>query len=99
MTMYKNVNLVEILKDCPQGTKLYSIVFGYVSLYRVIKGSKYPINVITSNGVIEGVDSEGKLFSKYDGECTLFPSKEQRDWYEFDSKLHVDNDIKDNNSF
>ena len=28
--MNENLNLVEILKDCPEGTKLYSPVFGEV---------------------------------------------------------------------
>lgn len=28
--MNENVNLVEILKDCPKGTKLYSTVLGEV---------------------------------------------------------------------
>lgn len=28
--MNKNINLVEILKDCPKGTKLYSPIYGEV---------------------------------------------------------------------
>lgn len=30
MTMNENLNLVEILKDCPKGTKLYSTLYGDV---------------------------------------------------------------------
>ena len=30
--MNENLNLVEILKDCPNGTKLYSTAFGDVEL-------------------------------------------------------------------
>lgn len=29
------------------------------------------------------VDSEGKYFGIYNGECTLFPSREQRSWSKF----------------
>ena len=28
--MNENLNLVEVLKDCPQGTKLYSPIYGDV---------------------------------------------------------------------
>lgn len=31
----KELNLVEILKDCPKGTELYSTVCGNVTLYGV----------------------------------------------------------------
>ena len=30
--MNENINLVEILKDCPEGTKLYSSIYGEVEL-------------------------------------------------------------------
>ena len=33
--MNENLNLVEILKDCPKGTKLYSPVYGDVELEEV----------------------------------------------------------------
>lgn len=33
--MNENINLVEILKDCPKGTKLYSPLFGEVTLLAV----------------------------------------------------------------
>ena len=39
----KNLNLVDILKDCPQGTKLYSTIYGEVELYRIIINEDYPI--------------------------------------------------------
>ena len=31
-----------------------------------------------------GLTADGRYFSQYDGECTLFPSKEQRDWSKFE---------------
>lgn len=85
--MNENINLVEILKDCPKLTKLYSTIFGEVefiecdNLYQiiVIKETKY--YCFTSEGVFifKGI--------KYNtGECTLFPSKDQRDWSKFKVK-------------
>lgn len=86
--MNENLNLVEILKDCPRGTKLYSTVFGDVEFDRVVKSStEYLIEIkLESFSVHKYLTAEGKLFAKYDGECTLFPSREQRDWYKFKPK-------------
>ena len=33
--MNENLNLVEILKDCPEGTKLYSPIIGEVEFKRI----------------------------------------------------------------
>ena len=83
--MNENLNLVEILKDCLKGTKLYSSVFGEVELDHIDTScSNYPI-VIRLKGVEghESLTSEGKMFVDYDGECVLFPSRENRDWSKF----------------
>ena len=78
--MNENLNLVEILKGCPSGTKLYSTVFGEVEFEYIEKDSSHPIIVKTSHGCIYGFTTSGELHVVYDGECTLFPSREQRDW-------------------
>ncbi len=85
--MNEKLNLVEILKDCPSGTKLYSTVFGEVEFIGIKSGVEYQI-VIRLEGLPEReyLTTEGKLFAKYNGECTLFPSREQRDWSKFNSK-------------
>ena len=86
--MNENLNLVEILKDCPKGTKLYSSVFGEVELDNIDTScSNYPI-IIRLKGVEghESLTSEGKMFVDYDGECVLFPSRENRDWSKFKPK-------------
>lgn len=36
--MNENLNLVEILKDCPKGTKLYSTVYGEVKFEEIGDG-------------------------------------------------------------
>lgn len=78
------MNIAEILRKCPKGTKLYSPVFGEVELAKVFYYGEYPITCITKNGVYCLFTSDGMLFCNYsDTECMLFPSKEQRDWREF----------------
>ena len=86
--MNENLNLAEMLKDCPIGTKLYSSAHGEVKLEEVHLNSRtdYPIEVRLSNNVLEGFTQDGRLFEKYNGECMLFPSKEQRDWSKFKPK-------------
>lgn len=80
--MNENLNLVEILKDCPKGTKLYSTIFGEIEFGFIEDNSIYPI-VLILNGGYEYLTSDGKLFNQFDGECILFPSKENRDWSKF----------------
>ena len=79
----QKLNLCELLKDCPRGTKLYSTVLGYVIFQGILAGAVYPIIVTCENGVTEDFTADGKMFIDYDGECTLFPSKEQRSWTDF----------------
>ena len=81
--MNKNLNLAEILKNCPKGTKLYSLIFGEVEFERIDNGCG-TIMYKTNTGRIFDVTYEGKFFTNYyDGECILFPSKDQRDWSKF----------------
>ena len=84
--MNENLNLVEILKDCPEGTKLYSPIIGEVEFKR-IKYSEYPeYPIVTRRGNrILSFTKEGLFFPE--GECImLFPSKDQRDWSKFKIK-------------
>lgn len=86
--MNENLNLVEILKDCPEGTKLYSTIYGDVELIRVNQNDDvyYPIEIKLSDDSINSVTTDGRLCEYYNGECVLFPSKEQRDWSKFKPK-------------
>ena len=84
--MNENIDLTEILKDCPEGTKLYSPLFGYVELKEIDTSKVYSVNVKLTSGLIESFTKEGKLYDRdyyKDTECVLFPSKEQRDWSKF----------------
>ena len=81
--MNENIDLTKILKNFPKGTKLYSSTFGGVEFQYIIQGALYPIVIKLKNGVVEKLTSNGALFSNYDGECILFPSKTQRNWHKF----------------
>lgn len=81
--MNTNIDLTKILKDCPSGTKLYSTIYGNVEFIRINTNNMHPVKFATANGGENCVTSDGKHISEFDGECTLFPSKEQRDWSKF----------------
>lgn len=78
------INIAELLKDCPKGTKLYSPLFGEVFLYTILSESKF-ITVRTADSITTfnefgqwGDNSRWERFP--DAECLLFPSKEVRTW-------------------
>lgn len=76
------MNIAEILKDCPRGTKLYSPLYGDVSFLDV-ENSNYPITVDTDGDCTASFASDGRLDVNFNGECMLFPSKDNRDWSTF----------------
>ena len=81
--MNENLNLVEILKDCPKGTKLYSTIHGEVEFGGIGNSGVYRVEFKTENEGFACVTSDGRHFDFLSGECTLFPSKDQRDWSKF----------------
>ena len=82
-TMNEPIDLTKILKNCPKGTKLYSSVLGDVTFVSINDDKMYPILVSYKNGFIECFTSDGKIIEDCDGECILYPSKEQKDWNKF----------------
>ena len=81
--MNENIDLTKILKDCPKYTKLYSSIYGEVLFEGIITGNhNYFIEVYVKalNSLII-FTYNGRYFSN--GECVLFPSKDQRDWNKF----------------
>ena len=86
--MNENLDLTKILEGCPKGTKFYSTIFGEVSFVGICLSSSYPIKVKVHNKhdgttINEPFTIDGQYTEFYDGECTLFPSKDQRDWSKF----------------
>lgn len=80
--MNENIDLTKILKNCPIGAKLYLTLCGEVKLTKV-ENSTYPICVENSNGDRFWLTQDGKYIFGFDGECILFPSKDQKDWSKF----------------
>ena len=83
--METKINIAAILKDKPQGTKLYSSACGKCKLEEVddksFKISFYNSKFGFMNGGEGYLDKNGKLYD--DGECVVFPSKEMRNWSKF----------------
>lgn len=80
--MEENINIAEILKDKPQGTKLYSPICGECKL-SYIESEKLEPQISTESdafGVFYFWD-DGKAYNE--GECLLFPSDKMRDWAKF----------------
>ena len=100
MIMNENLNLAEILKDCPQGTKLYSVIHGEVEFEKIAYNGEYdeyPIKYsyknIKNNENYAFVTVDGRYSFMANGECTLFPSKDKRDWSKFsiEPKFDINN--------
>lgn len=72
------MNIAEILKYCPKGTKLYSPTWGNVKLIEVTSDEVIKIKAWKFT---EELTSDGRYSDK--GECVIFPSKDQRDWSKF----------------
>ena len=77
--METKINIAEILKCKPKGTKLYSPLFGDVYLSSV-KDSI--INVEHHGGMTKFFDN-GRYYNYPESEPLLFPSKEIQDWCKF----------------
>ena len=96
--MNEKIDLTEILKYCPVGWELYSSVLGEVSFKEITDDEDYPIAVDCENWGTESFTAEGKLYIKDNGECILFPSKDQRDWSKF-SAYWYNNSEKEKEKF
>lgn len=80
--MNERIDLTKILKDCPEGTKFYSPVWGEVTFNRILDIEVYIIVIDTASGY-QHLTKEGYYVNREDAECILFPSKDQRDWSKF----------------
>lgn len=84
--MENKINIAEILRDMPKGTKLYSPLFGKCELVDTYTGEgDEPIRVEPfCGGVSRTFSSKGRYFERYqDAECLLFPSARMRCWSKF----------------
>lgn len=90
------MNIAEILKKCPKGTKLYSPIYGELELEEVKNEQNFSIYCITKKRELDAFTREGRIYSDYpDAECVLFPSKDQRDWNKFIVPDQVPDQVND----
>lgn len=81
----EEINIADILRNEPAGTRLYSPVCGALELINVTNGVIWcmePGSSLTPHRI--SFTSYGKLINyggwKFDGECLLFPAKKLRNW-------------------
>lgn len=83
--MENKINIAEILRDCPKGIKLYSLLYGKCEFERISNNNEFPV-VIHSE-----IKPSSVSFTKYghylyeveDADCVLFPSDKMRCWSKF----------------
>lgn len=75
-------DLTKILKDAPQGTKLYSPIFGEVTFEELLNSeSDSGFSIKTSyNGRNVYFTKYGRYDKSNSGECMIFPSKDHMSW-------------------
>lgn len=88
-----DINIADILRDCPAGTPLYSRIAGKLELQQVLeKGCDY--HPIQAEVIYENENPKNDRFASFtdtgrwnkwlpNGECVLFPSLEMQDWTKF----------------
>lgn len=82
------MNILEILKKCPIGTKLYSSICGECELHNVLDNT---FSVISGKTIFVFLH-DGRY--KAEGEVCIFPSKKNRDWNKFQmSNAYKNGDI------
>ena len=77
--MEKEINIAEILKNKPEGTKLWTDMFGEVTLYVVT--DKCDAFQVKHHNKEPWFDKDGKLCKE--GVLCIYPSESMRDWSKF----------------
>lgn len=80
--MEEKINIAKILKNKPEGTKLWTDMFGSVTLY-VVTNACDAFQVKHHNKE-PWFDEDGKLYKE--GVLCIYPSKSMRDWAKFSWK-------------
>ncbi len=83
--MENKINIAEILRDMPKGTKLYSPLYGKCKFEKISNNNEFPVVVYPE------IKTSPVSFTKYghylyeveDADCVLFPSDKMRCWSKF----------------
>lgn len=83
--MANKINIAEILRDCPEGTKLYSLLYGKCEFERISNNNEFPVVVHSEIRVpsISFTKYGHYLYEVEDADCVLFPSDKMRCWSKF----------------
>ena len=72
--MNKNIDLINLLKDCPQGMPLDCVLFdGEVTFNRIISDAIYPIEIKVGDNCREYLNKYGSYTDRSYGKCAIFP--------------------------
>ena len=80
------MNVAQKLLNAPKGAKLYSPLFGEVTLVKVDsveawRDTKVGIEVsVVNRNTTRAFLNDGRYYDYKDSECLLFPSRDIRDW-------------------
>lgn len=92
--MNENLDLCEILKGCPIGTKLYSTLLGDVYLREVDQTNEKIVVALGTHGGCTWTFYKGGNYFPFCKVCLLFPSKDQLDWSKFKGPKFDPTDLK-----
>lgn len=96
--MENKINIAEILRDMPKGTKLYSPLFGKCEFGELLNDKEYSICVcLESKESCRTFTKDGHyLYEVEDADCVLFPSAKMRCWSKFFKRgdVLVDSDLE-----
>lgn len=81
----EKINIANKLKHCKKGTKLYHLMFGEVEFDSITDNDILIITTTDENNKGTFYVSSNGIYDKSysNGECLLFPSKDNRDWNNF----------------
>lgn len=92
----QKLNLLEILKYCPEGTRFWSPMLGDVKFICILSKSN-KISVMTDSQISWDINADATITfgianreTKTTEEPMIFPSKEQRDWSKVEYKQPID---------
>lgn len=69
----ENINIAELLKDCPKGMELDCVMYDDVTLDSVEVSAAYPIKISTKHGFSTRLTKYGQNVNIKDAKCVIFP--------------------------
>ena len=80
------MNVLNIIKKAPKDHVYWCTLFGECKAEIDDTDNTYPITIRIKDDLYF-ITADGRYHQKYDGECVLFPSRDNRDWEAFEREL------------